>query len=577
MKKITYNDINEIRPYLDKYGYNEYNCNIVTLLMWKDVYELFYEIHDHFFVSYWLYHDHIRWMMPLCDDRYLAEAIHYMIDYSNKHHFEFVIEAAIEPFIAKIKQISEYQFIHRLELNAGDYIYDAKMHQTLSGKKMQKRRNHYNAFIKEYEKRYRYCPYEKNQYDDVMSFLTRWQENHEYKEDINAEINGIRQMLQHYDELGLMAGCIYIDNQLEAFTIGSPLKEDTLQIHVEKANKNIRGLYVAILKHFLMEHSQFTYINREDDLGIPSLRKAKMDLHPIKKLNKYAIGLDTSTIIKATDIHKEQIKDLWLECFQDENEKSTDFYFEHLYDSKNTYILECQGMVLSALQAKPLQIKWGNQEISTHFIVGVSTKPVFRHNGFMKRLLNFVLEDLKDDPLIILQAYYWELYQPFGFDTYYMQQVISLEDENDETENHISIVEKIDSQLLLDCYKEYTKNLDGYRIRNKEYYDHYFIPYHNNEGNVIVVLKKEEQILGYIVYHEFENNISILESTINNYKAIAQYFKISGLKQKVDLYTDLYNFSNNDNLCIKNMAIKFNNSSLKDFFTEDRFFINEIL
>ena len=68
-------------------------------------------------------------------------------------------------------------------------------------------------------------------------------------------------LLSNYEKLSLRGGCIYIDGQLEAFLIASYLSKDTIQIHIEKANSEIRGLYVAILKHFLetLESDVFIY------------------------------------------------------------------------------------------------------------------------------------------------------------------------------------------------------------------------------------------------------------------------------------------------------------------------------
>ena len=68
----------------------------------------------------------------------------------------------------------------------------------------------------------------------------------------------------------------------QAFNITSLVSHDTIQIHVEKANKQIRGLYIAILKLFLETlDDEVLYVNREDDMGLPELRKAKTDMQPI--------------------------------------------------------------------------------------------------------------------------------------------------------------------------------------------------------------------------------------------------------------------------------------------------------
>ena len=85
-------------------------------------------------------------------------------------------------------------------------------------------------------------------------------------------------------------GGIYIDEKLEAFTFGEMLNDDTVVVHVEKANPEIRGLYVAINKLFLEnEFPNVEFVNREEDLGLEGLRKAKLSYKPIKLVEKYTL------------------------------------------------------------------------------------------------------------------------------------------------------------------------------------------------------------------------------------------------------------------------------------------------
>ena len=85
---------------------------------------------------------------------------------------------------------------------------------------------------------------------------------------------------------------------MEAFTIGSydPVLK-VAAIHIEKANPEIRGLYPYINQQFLLnEFSDALYINREDDMGIPSLRRAKESYYPTTLAKKYSIIEVTSLL-----------------------------------------------------------------------------------------------------------------------------------------------------------------------------------------------------------------------------------------------------------------------------------------
>ena len=91
--------------------------------------------------------------------------------------------------------------------------------------------------------------------------------------------------------LSVRMGGIYVDDRLEAFSIGSyNSKEKMAIIHIEKANPEIRGLYQFINQQFLIEEfPEAVLINREDDLGLEGLRKAKLSYNPIDYARKYQV------------------------------------------------------------------------------------------------------------------------------------------------------------------------------------------------------------------------------------------------------------------------------------------------
>ena len=83
---------------------------------------------------------------------------------------------------------------------------------------------------------------------------------------------------------------MYVDNKLEAFTIGELINPNMALVHIEKANPNIRGLYQYINQQFILnEFPEVEFVNREEDLGIPGLRKAKLSYHPVRFVEKYTV------------------------------------------------------------------------------------------------------------------------------------------------------------------------------------------------------------------------------------------------------------------------------------------------
>ena len=177
--------------------------------------------------------------------------------------------------------------------DAADYLYDGEALRTLAGKKYHKKKNHVNAFMKEYEGRYEYRTLCCSDRSDMWRFLDRWRsmKGTQVEGTLDPEVEGIHSILNQCSMLGVRMGGVYLDGQMEAFSMGSyNAAEDMAIIHIEKANPDIRGMYPFINQQFLIhEFPHVKLVNREDDVGLPGLRKAKQSYNPIGFAKKYKI------------------------------------------------------------------------------------------------------------------------------------------------------------------------------------------------------------------------------------------------------------------------------------------------
>ena len=512
MQKLLLKDYDKIKPYLDDADYEGYNSNFVTMMMWDHEYEIFYEIKENYLIMLHTYMNEKFFAMPFCKPEYYQEALEYMLEYANKHNFIFRIDLAVEKFKILIEELYGNKFLYLHDEDFDDYIYSKVSLETLSGKKMQKRRNHFNAFLKEHPD-YIYKEIEDEDIDNVLQCLKKWDFSRRIEESVVSEYIGIVYLLVHRHELNIKTGCIYIDNKLEAFIIGSPLKHSTIQIHVEKANKDIRGLYVAIGKLFLEQnYENYEFVNREEDMGLESLRKAKRALHPVKLLKKYTIILNNQTINQASDKDLYNIIDLWRSSFEDEDEKSTNFYFMNRYQKENTYVLKNNDFVVSMLQIIPYTLIFDEKEEDVYFILGVATNKTYRKQGLMKKLMNYVLSLSKyQNAKIILQAYNPELYYQFGFSQNYYHKVTEVDNNLYENNFLIKTVNNNDYIKLLNLYNQFCKKYTGYRKRNIEYYQNYLALRCEAFDEKIKVFDLNNKSIGYVIYSEEDVVIKISE------------------------------------------------------------------
>lgn len=172
-----------------------------------------------------------------------------------------------------------------------DYVYLADKLITLSGRKLHSKKNHLNAFRKLYPEA-EYLSITPELLPACREELEKWYAAHmeamPESRFIPWERDAILELFADWDYFQLKGGAIRLDGRIIAFTFGEQLNTDSVVVHVEKADPNIRGAYPAINQGFVEhEWSGMTYINREEDMGQEGLRKAKESYKPEKLIEKY--------------------------------------------------------------------------------------------------------------------------------------------------------------------------------------------------------------------------------------------------------------------------------------------------
>lgn len=173
-----------------------------------------------------------------------------------------------------------------------DYVYRSADLIQLPGAKYQAKRNHVHQFQRSHP-----ISYESLQDKHLAACLdlaTEWCTLKRCGEDLGlkGEWDAVRAGLRNFQDLNLVGGVILVDDRVEAFTVGELLNQDTAVVHLEKANPALPGIYAVINQEFCQHSwSKVPLINREQDLGVPGLRMAKMSYHPHRLVEKFRIQL----------------------------------------------------------------------------------------------------------------------------------------------------------------------------------------------------------------------------------------------------------------------------------------------
>ncbi|MBO7473197.1 MAG: DUF2156 domain-containing protein [Ruminococcus sp.] len=194
-----------------------------------------------------------------------------------------------EPSLNMLSELFPDGFTADTEDGDWDYIYNTVDLTRLPGRKYHGKRNHlarYNELGAEFS-----MMTEKD-FDDCITFSAMEYNSKSATQDHSfiAEQYAINTYFNYFLELGLKGGIIRVDGRVAAFTIGDRLNDETFCVHIEKADTSFNGIYAGINYSFANAAAAgYKYINREEDLGIEGLRRAKLSYHPAFLLKKYTV------------------------------------------------------------------------------------------------------------------------------------------------------------------------------------------------------------------------------------------------------------------------------------------------
>ena len=180
-----------------------------------------------------------------------------------------------------------------------DYVYSIDDLADLTGKKYQAKRNHLNRFRDAFPN-YTVEPIDENNVDAVKKLADEWYDerlSEDPSADYRMERSALEGALRDYRKLGMVGLALMSEGEVLAFTFASRMANDTFDVHFEKARSQIQGAYAAInreLARYIREkYPSVKYLDREEDMGLPGLRKSKLSYHPCRMVKKYRAYLRT--------------------------------------------------------------------------------------------------------------------------------------------------------------------------------------------------------------------------------------------------------------------------------------------
>ncbi len=292
-RDLTLEDKDFINTYFRKGQYNNSECTFTNMFIWRECYAVQWAVVDGLLVIKPGQADE-SWILPpygdysQCD---LKAVLLQLRDYFAEKGKPLMLRAVTESFKEVLDETCPGMFELEEERDLEDYLYNGDDLRELKGRKYHSKRNHLSNFRKNYPD-YEYQAMTADMREEIWDYINLWCKQKEcsgkFSPGLICEKHAIREALDHFDELDYKGAVIRLNGQIEAFTMGEKINDETVVIHVEKANGTINGLYSAINQEFLLhEWADVAFVNREEDTGDEGLRKAKMSYHPVALVKKY--------------------------------------------------------------------------------------------------------------------------------------------------------------------------------------------------------------------------------------------------------------------------------------------------
>lgn len=191
----------------------------------------------------------------------------------------------------------EAQFPNRFRFRPArdsfDYLYDIHRLAELSGRRLQQKRNHIHRFTEAYPD-WRFEPITPQTLLQCRQMIAQWYIRHAQlygESDFDMEQEALRLCFDNYEALHMEGIFLRVGGEIVAVAMGSHTTPDTFDVNFEKAYSDMQGAYPLINRSFARylreKYPTLSWLNREDDMGIAGLRKAKESYHPDILLEKW--------------------------------------------------------------------------------------------------------------------------------------------------------------------------------------------------------------------------------------------------------------------------------------------------
>lgn len=289
--KLEFEHIPLIRPFFQQQKRRICDCTIGSTMMWRDFFDNCFAIVDDTLIFRSRYLDG-QYVFTVPIGKEPEKALDLIEEYCTEQELSLEFCTVTPHDLAWLRQRWP-DLTEEDNRDWFDYLYEYRDLVEFSGKKYAAQRNH----IRRFEREYPDWSFERMTVQDVEAVRTFYRELLQQRakegETAQAEEEKVFEVLDRFSQYAFLSGILRVGGQIAGVSMGETVR-DTLFVHIEKADIRFHGVYQKLVNCFAREFAAdgVQFINREEDVGDPGLRKSKLSYRPIKLLEKYTVKVN---------------------------------------------------------------------------------------------------------------------------------------------------------------------------------------------------------------------------------------------------------------------------------------------
>lgn len=286
-RRPVYEDKDLITGYLKQRKLRSCECTFGNIYLWARFYHIEIAVVEEMLVIS-VVRDGKRIFHYPIGNQDVRKCLKRLEEYAKAQGQEFLMYGVTPEQFEELDGFYPGEFEITYDRDSADYVYEAEKLRTLSGKKYHGKKNHWNKFCKTYPD-WKYEKITRDNIEECFQMLLQWKEKNSCQEheEKNAESCVAANYLRLFEELDVCGGLLRADGKVIGFSIGEPVSDEMMVVHIEKAFSEYEGAYQVINQQFVeQECKNMTYVNREEDTGDEGIRQAKLSYRPIEMVEK---------------------------------------------------------------------------------------------------------------------------------------------------------------------------------------------------------------------------------------------------------------------------------------------------